>query len=60
MKTRKQPNFYFVDTEQEAIRSVADENASMSAHYRKHHPAHYTPWSSLDGKENMFIVWTWR
>ena len=59
MKARKQLSFYFVDTEEEAIRSVAGENASMSSHYKKHHPAHYTSWTSPDRTESKFIVWTY-
>lgn len=60
MKARKNLSFYFVSTEEDAVRSVAEENASMSAHYRKHHPAHYTPWTSTDMTESLFVVWTYR
>jgi len=49
--------FCFVDTEEEAIQEVFKENSTGTRYKRKNRPAHYTPWSSLDGRENKFIVW---
>lgn len=53
-----QPWFYFVDTEEEAVMACEAENSRGTYYKRKHHPAHYTPWTSADGKERKFIVWT--
>lgn len=55
-----QQHFYFVDSEDEARAACARENAEGSYYKRKHHPAHYTPWSSADGSVNKWIVWTVR
>ena len=52
--------FYFCQTEEEARAACARENASGSLYKRKHHAAHYTPWTSMDGKEHKYIIWTVR
>jgi hypothetical protein len=52
--------YIFAQTEQEARAICEYENSTGTAYKRKHHPAHYTPWSSADGRENLFIVWTVR
>lgn len=52
------PRFYFVDTEAEAAKACETENNRGTYYKRKHHTAHYTPWTSADGKEHKFIVWT--
>lgn len=49
--------FDFVNTEAEAVKRVVAENTTGTRYKRKNLPAHYTPWSSLDGRENKFIVW---
>lgn len=53
-KTMKklQLKFEFVDTELRAVAMCSRLNAK-----RKSAKAHYTPWSSPDGKENKFVVW---
>lgn len=50
--------YIFARTEQEAREICQRENSTGTAYKRKHHPAHYTPWDSSDGKEHLFIVWT--
>lgn len=50
--------FEFVDTEQEAVKRCAVINSRYTAYMRKNHPASFTPWSSSDGKEQKFIVWS--
>lgn len=52
--------FIFADTETDARAICERENATGTAYKRRRHPAHYTPWSSADGHENKFIVWTVR
>lgn len=47
--------FKFFDTEDQAITFCNNEN--LNRYIKKHHPAHYTSWSSSDGKENKFIAW---
>lgn len=47
-----QLKFEFVDTELRAVAMCSRLNAK-----RKSAKAHYTPWSSPDGKENKFVVW---
>lgn len=48
--------FDFVETEKEAIEKCARINKELTYYMRKHKPAHYTPWKSADGKENIFVV----
>ncbi len=52
--------YIFADTEAEARAICERENSTGTAYKRKHHPAAYTPWSSADGTEHKFIVWTVR
>lgn len=52
---RYRKTFKFCETENEAKRFCESENKNR--YIRKHHPAHYTPWSSQDGKEHKFIAW---
>jgi hypothetical protein len=52
---RYKSTFEFFDTEERA-RAFCDKENSNS-YIRKHHHAHYTPWSSQDGKEQKFIAW---
>jgi hypothetical protein len=47
--------FKFFDTE-EQVKSFCDYE-NLNRYIKKHHPAHYTPWSSSDGKEIKFIAW---
>lgn len=49
--------FDFFDTEEQAQVFCDKENKSASPYVRKKYPAHYTPWSSQDGKEHKFIAW---
>lgn len=60
MKKRYNLWYIFADTEAEAREICDRENSTGTAYKRKHHPAHYTPWSSADGRESLFIVWTVR
>lgn len=52
---RYRKTFKFCETEDEAKRFCESENKNR--YIRKHHPAHYTSWSSQDGKEHKFIAW---
>lgn len=49
--------FEFCGTEEQAQALCANINANATRYMRKKHPAHYTPWSSQDGKEHKFVVW---
>ena len=49
--------FEFCNTEQEAQTMCENINRTATRHIRMKHPAHYTPWSSTDGKDHKFIVW---
>lgn len=49
--------FDFVETEEEAIKKCAIINKRLSYYMRKHKPAHYTSWRTVDGKDNKFVVW---
>ncbi len=60
MKRRYNLWYIFAQTEQEAREICEHENSTGTAYKRRNHPAHYTPWSSADGRENLFIVWTVR
>lgn len=51
--------FIFCDTEEDAKQVCNTENASGSYYKRTHYKAHYTPWQSLDGKENKFVCFTY-
>ena len=55
MARRYRKTFEFCETEEEAQAFCATQNKSY--YIRKHHPAHYTPWSSRDGKERKFVAW---
>lgn len=50
----------FVDTEEEAVELTARHNRNATRYIRKNKPAHYTRWSSQDGSENKFIVWSYQ
>lgn len=52
---RYQYTFTFVDTEEEAKRVCAEINSRLTYYMRKHRPAHYTPWTSADGKNHKFV-----
>lgn len=47
--------YRFFDTEDQARTFCDSEN--LNHYIKKHHTAHYTPWSSIDGKENKFVAW---
>lgn len=49
--------FEFVKTEDEAKTFCNRENATGTYYKRKNHKAIYTPWSSQDGKEHLFVCW---
>lgn len=53
--SRYKLTFKFFDTEKEAMLFCQYEN--LNSYIKKHHPAHYTTWSSQDGTENKFIAW---
>ena len=55
MANRYRLTFRFTDTEEQAKAFCDNEN--KNAYIRKHHKAHYTPWSSQDGTEHKFICW---
>ena len=60
MKKRYNLWYIFADTEAEARTICEHENSIGTAYKRRNYPASYTPWSSADGRENLFIVWTVR
>lgn len=49
--------FEFADTEEKARTFCNAINRNYTRYMRKNHPAHYTPWSSQDGKEQKFVCW---
>ena len=49
--------FEFKKTEEEAREFCERINAGLTRYMRKNKPAHFTPWSSQDGKENIFVCW---
>lgn len=49
--------FDFVDTETQAIKLCDSINKKLTRYMRKKHPAHFTPWNSLDNTEHKFVVW---
>lgn len=55
MARRYKTTFKFFDTAEQAQAFCDNENKNF--YIRKHHPAHFAPWSSLDGIEQKFIVW---
>ncbi len=50
--------FNLVDTEDEAKRLCAELYKKASYYVQKHHTPHYTQWSSKDGTERAFLVWS--
>ena len=52
--------FDFCKTETEAKGLCIKINSNYTDYMRKHHKAHYTPWTSSDGKEHLFVVWSYR
>lgn len=54
---RSRATFDFFDTEAAALRYIESWNARMSPYMRKHHPPHFTPWQSQDGREQKIVVW---
>ena len=56
---RLQFRFTFVDTEEQAVKMCNQINSTANAYRRKNKPAHYTPWSSQDGREHCFVVLYW-
>ena len=57
MSRRYRLNYKICNTEAEAKAICDSENKNY--YKRKHHPAHYTPWSSSDGSETGFVAWYW-
>lgn len=55
MARRYITTFQFFDTEDQAREFCNREN--MNRYIKQHHKAHYTPWSSKDGRENKFVAW---
>lgn len=55
MARRYQYGFQFFDSEAAAKAFCAECNCNP--YIRRKHPAHYTPWSSSDGKEHKFVAW---
>ena len=49
--------FEFKKTEEEARTFCERINAGLTIYMRKNKPAHFTPWQSKDGKENLFVCW---
>ena len=47
--------YKIVKTEEEAKNFCDNENKNY--YIRKNHQAHFTAWSSSDGKEHGFIIW---
>ena len=49
--------FEFKETEEQAKNFCENVNKRLSYYMRKNKPAHFTPWSSQDGKEKLFVCW---
>lgn len=50
--------FQFVDTEQQAKALCDKIQNNQNAYRRKHHKPSYTPWTSTNGTEHKFVVWS--
>lgn len=55
MAARYRMTFEFFDTEDQA--QVFCNRENTNSYIRKHHKAHYTPWSSQNGREHKFVAW---
>lgn len=53
------PSFHIVDTEEQAKAFCERMNNQSTYYMRKHHPAHYTPWSNASRTEVGFVCWYW-
>lgn len=60
MNKKYQLWFEFRNTEKEAQTLCDLVNKNYTPYMRKNHKAHYTPWQSKDGTENLFICWYMR
>ena len=51
--------FDFTETEAQAAAILEAYRKTATPYQRKKYAGTYTPWTSSDGKENLFIVWTY-
>lgn len=49
--------FQFVETEQEAIELCKTINKNQNSYRRQFHKPSYTPWTSEDQTQHLFVVW---
>lgn len=49
--------FQFVETEEQAKQLCKDIQRNQNSYRKRFHKPHYTPWTSQDGKEHLFVVW---
>ena len=49
--------FQFVDTEEQAKELCANIQRNQNSYRKKFYKPNYTPWTSQDGKEHLFVVW---
>ena len=49
--------FHFVKTEEQAKQLCKDIQKNQNSYRKRFHKPHYTPWTSQDGKEHLFVVW---
>lgn len=57
-KQKYHPTFTFYDTESEATEAGKDYTQTATPYQKKRYPATVTSWTSADGSENKFILWT--
>ena len=55
MNKKYQFTFEFRETEEQAQALCDLVNKNYTPYMRKHYKAHFTPWQSKDGTENLFI-----
>lgn len=57
MKRKYRYTFELKKTIEEATNLCAMINKNYTYYMRKHHPAHFTPWSANDGSFDGFVCW---
>ena len=49
--------FQFVETEEQAKQLCKDIQRYQNSYRKRWHKPHYTPWTSQDGTQHLFVVW---
>ena len=57
MKKRYQLNFQFFDSWSEAQAFCDYKNKTATPYCRRRYPAHYTPWTSSNGKQKYVALY---